>query len=84
MDLTETIRLSTEISQQLFFCTTEKAVEDVFASFEISKIPDKIGLLQLCMGVKRYSLCPSDNLTLDQHYHDELLVFLDSSWRFLV
>jgi len=84
MNLTETIRMSNEISQQLFLCTSENKVEEVFNSFKINKIPDKIGLLQLCMGVKHYSSSPPNNLTLEQEYHDILLVFLEGSWRFLV
>jgi hypothetical protein len=84
MNLTETIRMSNEISQQLFLCTSEDKVEEVFSSFKISKIPDKIGLLQICMGVKSYSSSPANNLTPDQEYHDILLIFLEGSWRFLV
>ena len=85
MDLTETIRMSTDISQKLFLCTSETDIDEVFNNFKISHIPDKIGLLQLCMGVKNYSPCPSDEeLTLEQQYNDELLIFLDGSWRFLV
>jgi hypothetical protein len=84
MNLTETIRLTNEISQQLFLCTSEDKVEEVFSSFKISKIPDKIGLLRLCMGVKYHSSSPPNNLTLEQQYQDELLIFLDGSWRFLV
>jgi hypothetical protein len=84
MNLTETIRLSIEISEKLFFCTSESEIENTFDSFKISKIPDKIGLLQLCMGVKNYSSSPLNNLTPEQQYHDALLIFLDGSWRFLV
>jgi hypothetical protein len=84
MNLTETLRLSNEVSEQLFLCTSENKVEAVFSSFKINKIPDKIGLLQLCMGVKHYSSSPSTNLTLEQQYQDILLIFLDGSWRFLV
>jgi len=84
MNLTETIRLSNEISEQLFLCTSEDKVEEVFNSFKISKPQDKIGLLQLCMGVKNFSSSPPNNLTLEQQYRDILLVFLEGSWRFLV
>jgi len=84
MNLTETIRISNEISQQLFLCTSEKDVEEVFNNYKISKFQDKIGLLQICMGVKNFSLSPPNNLTLEQQYQDILLIFLDGSWRFLV
>ena len=85
MNLTKTIIMSNEISQQLFLCTSENKVDEVFNSFKINKILDKIGLLQLCMGVKNFSSSPSsNNLTLEQQYHDILLVFLEGSWRFLV
>ena len=84
MNLTETIRMSNEISQQLFLCTSESKVDEVFNSFKVSKIPDKIGLLQLCMGVRNYSSSPPNNLTLEQQYQDILLIFLEGSWRFLV
>jgi len=83
MNLTETIRLTNEISEQLFSCTSKDMIEKVFNSFKINKIPDKIGFLQLCMGVKNYSSSPTNNLTLEQQYQDILLVFLDGSWRFL-
>jgi hypothetical protein len=84
MKLTETIRLSNEISEQLFLCNSKDKVEEVFKTYKISKFPDKIGLLQLCMGVKNYSSSPPNNLTLEQQYQDILLIFLDGSWRFLV
>jgi len=83
MTLTDTIRLSNEISQQLFSCTSEEKIEKVFHSFKISEIPDKMGLLQLCMGVKNSSSAPPNNLTPEQQYQDILLVFLEGSWRFL-
>jgi len=84
MNLTETIRLSNEISQELFLCTSEEKVEEVFRTFKISKISEKAGLLQLCMGVKNYSPSPAGSLTSEQQYQDILLVFLDGTWRFLV
>jgi hypothetical protein len=84
MSLTETIRLANEASQQLFLCTSEDKIEKVFNSFKISKIDDKMGLLQICMGVKNYSSSLPTNLTLEQQYHDILLIFLEGSWRFLV
>jgi len=83
MNLTETLRLSNEISQQLFPCTSEDQVECVFKSFNISAYPEKTELLQLCMGVKSYSTAPHDSLTPEQQYQDMLLIFLDGSWRFL-
>jgi len=84
MKLTDAIRMSTEISQQLFTCVSKDEVEGVFCSYKISQVLDKIGLLRLCMGVKNYSPSPSvDKLTSEQQYEDELLLFLDSSWRFL-
>jgi hypothetical protein len=84
MNLTETIRMSNEISRQLFLCASESKIEEVFNSFKVTKIPDKIGLLQLCMGVKNYSSSPPNNLTTEQEYQDILLIFLEGSWRFLV
>jgi len=85
MNLTETIKLSTDISQKLFLCVTKEGIEEVFRASNISHIPDKIGLLRLCMGVKNYSPSSSSTtLTPEQQYDDELLVFLDGSWRFLV
>jgi len=85
MNLTETIKMSTDISQKLFLCVTKEGIEDVFRSFDISHIPDKIGLLRLCMGVKNYSSSPSSTaFTPEQQYDDDLLIFLDGSWRFLV
>jgi len=85
MNLTETIKMSTDISQKLFLCVTKEGIEDVFRSSNISHIPDKIGLLRLCMGVKNYSSSPSTTtFTPEQQYDDELLIFLDGSWRFLV
>jgi hypothetical protein len=80
MKLTETI----VISEKLFLCTSENSIEEIFNSFKVSKISDKIGLLQICMGVKHFSSSPPNNLTLEQQYHDILLIFLEGSWRFLV
>jgi len=85
MDLSKAIKLSTEVSPQLFLCSSKDEIEKVFSSFEIKNIHDKIGLLQLCMGIKNTSPSPcSKELTLEQQYEDIVLVFLDGSWRFLL
>ena len=83
MNLSEGIKLSTEVSQRLFLCQSKAEVEQVFSEFKISHVPDKIGLLKLSMGAKHFSSSP-DNLTPEQRYEDELLIFLEGSWRFLV
>ena len=83
MNLSEGIKLSTEVSRRLFLCQSKTEVEQVFSEFKISHAPDKIGLLKLSMGVQNFSSAP-DSLTPEQQYEDELLIFLEGSWRFLV
>ena len=85
LNLTESIRISNKIIPQLFLCASKDDIENTFASEKITSIPDKIGLLQLCMGVKNFSNSPPDKeLTIEQQYEDVLLIFMEGSWRFLI
>jgi hypothetical protein len=69
----------------LFLCVSRDDIEKVFETSKINNIPDKIGLLQLCMGVKNFSPSPAEEpLTPEQQYEDILLIFLEGSWRFLI
>jgi hypothetical protein len=83
MNVSELIALSTEVSQKLFLCNSKDEVNSVFDTKGIINIPDRIGLLKYCMGVKNISQSPEE-LTPEQEYEDELLIFLDGTWRFLI
>jgi hypothetical protein len=80
--MTEFIQVSQTVTEKLFVCTTKDEVTDVFAKYEIKNIPDKIGLLRLCMGAKSVSASVG-SITDEEEYDDELLMFLDGTWRFL-
>jgi hypothetical protein len=85
MNFTEALMLSNKISPRLFLCTSESEIEDVFRLSEIKNTLDKIGLLQVCMGIKDFSDNPKEEeLTPEQQYQDILLIFLEGSWRFLI
>jgi hypothetical protein len=85
MNLSEALNLSNRISPQLFLCASRDEIEGVFKSSKIEEIDDKIGLLQVCMGVKNFSNSPTtEELTREQQYEDTLLIFLEGSWRFLI
>jgi hypothetical protein len=83
MDVSGLIALSTEVSSKLFLCKSKDEVNSVFAAKGIDNIPDRIGLLRYCMGVKNISQSPEE-LTPEQKYEDELLIFLEGTWRFLI
>lgn len=83
MDFSEALRVATSVSEKLFFCVTVESVENVFTENKIKSINHKISLLRICMGVKDIDRTPN-SLTIEQEYQDELLLFLEGSWRFLI
>jgi len=85
MNISDAIKLSNEVSPQLFLCSSKNEIENVFKAAKIDNTMDKIGLLQLCMGIKYSTPSPTnDELTPEQQYEDMLLIFLEGSWRFLI
>lgn len=83
MNISAAIKLSTEVSLNLFLCTSKDEIESVFKTANVSNVNDKIGLLQLCMGMKDFSPAPA-KLTPEQQYEDILQIFTEGSWRFLI
>jgi hypothetical protein len=66
------------------FSSFEKAqVEAVFRKYEIDDKEERIRLLRKCMQVIDTSNV-DDALSIDDEYNDELEIFVEGSWRFLI
>jgi hypothetical protein len=71
------------IVDDLFASFDKSHVEDVFWKYEIDDIGDRIQLLRKCMRVIDTSNA-EDKLSIDDEYNDELEIFIEGSWRFLI
>ena len=74
MSISAAIKLSNEVSPKLFLCSSKDEIENVFKTAGVSNTNDKIGLLQLCMGMKDFSPAP-EKLTPEQQYEDIIQIF---------
>jgi hypothetical protein len=71
------------IVDDLFTSFDKDNVEDVFRKNEIDDMEDRIQLLRKCMRVIETSNA-EDELSIDDEYNDELEIFIEGSWRFLI
>lgn len=73
-----------EAAKELWFCTTKDQVMKLFEKHCISKPESKITLLRQTRQVVESFHAPTDqSLTPEQEYEDELLAFVEGSWRLL-
>ena len=71
------------IVDDLFLSFRKEQVEDVFSKNSISDKTIRIQLLRKCMHVLDTSnTCEA--LSKDDEYNDELEIFLNGKWRFLI
>jgi hypothetical protein len=73
----------TTIIDRLFGATERKQVEGIFDKNEIADFSTRLGLLRRSMRLQDISNSP-EVLTPEQEYSDELEIFLDGTWRFLI
>ena len=86
MNVIEAIEASEKVSNiidDLFLSVKREQVEDVFSRNSIVDKSDRIQLLRKCMHVLGTSNT-DDLLSIDDEYSDELEIFLNGKWRFLI
>jgi hypothetical protein len=83
MNITEVSRKVDTIVDDLFISMKKEQVENVFSRNNISDKSDRIQLLRKCMQVLDTSNS-GDSISLDDEYSDELTIFLNGKWRFLI
>jgi hypothetical protein len=83
MNMTEVSKRVDTIVDDLFSSFKMEQVEDIFSKNDISDKSDRIQLLRKCMHVLDTSNS-GDSLSLDDEYSDELAIFLNGKWRFLI
>jgi uncharacterized secreted protein with C-terminal beta-propeller domain len=71
------------IVEALFVSMDKDQVETVFSQYEIADKAERIQLLRKCMKVIDTSNA-DESLSLDDEYNDELEIFLQGTWRFLI
>jgi len=71
------------IVDDLFLSIKKEEVEDVFAKNSIADKSLRIQLLRKCMHVRDTSNT-NEVLSMDDDYNDELVIFLNETWRMLV
>jgi hypothetical protein len=67
----------------LFASFDKEAVGKVFSKHGIGDKEERIKLLRKCMNVIDTSNV-ADTLSIDDEYNDELEIFIEGSWRFLI
>jgi hypothetical protein len=83
MTLTEVSYKVDNIVDDLFASFDKEHAEEIFSKYSIEDKEEKIKLLRKCMQVIDTSNVP-DTLSIDDKYHDELEIFTEGSWRFLI
>ena len=86
MNVVEAIEASEKVSNiidDLFLSVKREQVENVFLKNNINEKSDRIQLLRKCMQVLDTSNT-DDLLSIDDEYSDELEIFLNGKWRFLI
>jgi hypothetical protein len=83
MNITEASYKVDNIVDGLFASFDKESVESVFAEYEIGDKEERIKLLRKCMNVIDTSDV-AEILSVDDDYNDELKIFIEGSWRFLI
>ena len=83
MNMIEASEKVSNIVEDLFLSVKREQVEDIFLKNDIGDKLDRIKLLRKCMHVLDTSNT-EDLMSLDDEYNDELEIFLNGKWRFLI
>jgi hypothetical protein len=83
MNLTDVSYKVDNIVDDLFASFGKDHVEEVFGKYDIEDKEERVKLLRKCMRVIDTSNV-TDVLTVDDEYNDELEIFVEGSWRFLI
>jgi len=83
MNLIEASRKVDNVIEGLYFSVKRDQVENIFLKNNINDKAERIQILRKCMQVLDTSNT-DDLLSIDDEYNDELEIFLNGKWRFLV
>ena len=83
MGLTEASRQVDSIIDDLFISMKKEQVESIFSQNNVEDKAERVQLLRKCMHVLNTSNTV-ESLSLDDEYNDELEIFLNGKWRFLI
>ena len=83
MNITEVSRRVDNIVEDLFLSLKKEQVENVFSKNDIGDKAERVQLLRKCMHVLDTSNT-NEILSVDDEYSDELEIFLNGKWRFLL
>lgn len=83
MEIIEIADKVADITNALFVSTTKEQIESIFKKYEIIDPFDKIALLRKTMQVEDISNI-QEEITPEEEYEDEVKIFIEASWRFLI
>ena len=83
MNITDVSYKVDKIVNDLFISVDREQVEEVFTKNEVYDFEERIQLLRKCMKVLGTSNF-NNTLSSEDEYHDELEIFLDGTWRFII
>ena len=83
MEIIEIADKVADITNALFVSTTKEQIESIFKRYEIIAPFDKIALLRKTMQVEDISNI-QEEITPEEEYEDEVKIFIEASWRFLI
>jgi hypothetical protein len=84
MSITDVSYKVDNIVDSLLVSFDKSKVEDVFSKNDIEDKEERIRLLRKCMQVIDTSNVDGDTISADNEYSDELEIFVEGSWRFLI
>jgi hypothetical protein len=83
MNMTDVSYKVDTIVNDLFLSLDRSQVESVFKRHEVDDPQERVNLLRKCMKVIHISNT-TDELTIEDEYNDEIEIFVNASWRFLI
>ncbi|MDR1277919.1 MAG: hypothetical protein LBK02_04140 [Treponema sp.] len=83
MNITDVSYKVDSIVDDLFISADKDRIEQVFSEHDINDPGEKIQLLRKCMRVIDTSNTGEDLSPADE-YEDEVAIFVEGSWRFLI
>jgi hypothetical protein len=83
MTLTDVSYKVDNIVDDLFVSFDKNHVEEVFDKYDVEEKEERIKLLRKCMRVIDTSNI-TGTLSIDDEYNDEVEIFVEGSWRFLI
>ncbi len=70
-----------DILKRLYICTERKDIDKLFNTEKVD-YPDRLQLLDKCMGIKETFGTPED-ITAEEEYDFSCAIFVEGTWRML-